>query len=708
MTVITTSTAATATAYSNQRKIDRCQNGVLWAIYQWQDAGTLNRFYGAVYSTDNGASWTTSTTDINSGGGNAHQPSSSFFIDLDDYAHFVYKNTSDGYVYYKRGTPNAARTAWTWSAATKITAGTSTSFDFPDVIAHREGTGWRAHVVWGITSTFINTYYCRIDITSGGAITIGDASQTIGAAYNVDSTANPYPSIDFNHTGDGKTVAGSTPHLYVGWSAGKTGSGFGIRFKKATYSGGSWTWGTEREIDSTRYVTANYRWLNCMFDGTRVVLAGEVQTSSTVSLMLYERDAADTTTTTRELVAGSSGSTLLASGSASYDGDGNVYLLGQDYVGGAGAYDVNYRKWTRATTTLGAITLIDTSGKEEPYLSAKRGYSNSRIEFIYTDGTASPYNVTYGSISLNAAPNAPTTLTPDGVVIDKDATQRFSWTFSDPDTGDSQSAYDLRYRLVGAGTWTTVSGGATQYHDFVGGTFAAGDYEWEVRTYDAAGLVGPYSSTATFTAAAPPSTPTITDPTNGGTVSTENYTVEWSASSQEKYQVRTVADAAGSPDTGTVYQDTGTVTSSSARARTMAFDTNLRAEHVQVRVQVAGLWSAWASVSVNVSYTLPATPTLVVTSADATASISIAITNPAPAGSEPAVTGNDVWVRVAAGGRKDIDRPVGGDGVRLSVDTANNGTFVDRAPRANTEYEYRVRAQGDNDVSSWSAWTPVA
>lgn len=84
------------------------------------------------------------------------------------------------------------------------------------------------------------------------------------------------------------------------------------------------------------------------------------------------------------------------------------------------------------------------------------------------------------------------------------------------------------------------------------------------------------------------------------------------------------------------------------------------------------------------------------------------ITNPAPTGSEPTVTGNDVWVRVATGGRKDVDRPVGGDGARLALAVASSGTFVDRAPRANTVYEYRVRAQGDNDVSAWSAWTPVA
>lgn len=117
------------------------------------------------------------------------------------------------------------------------------------------------------------------------------------------------------------------------------------------------------------------------------------------------------------------------------------------------------------------------------------------------------------------------------------------------------------------------------------------------------------------------------------------------------------------------------------------------------------MWSTWASVRVNVSYTRPPAPTVVVTAQPLAAAISLTITNPAPVGSEPAVTSNEVHVRVAAGGRKDVDRPVGGDGVRLENDVNANGTYTDRLPRANTSYEYRVKAIGANGTSSWSAWT---
>jgi len=308
-------------------------------------------------------------------------------------------------------------------------------------------------------------------------------------------------------------------------------------------------------------------------------------------------------------------------------------------------------------------------------------------------------------LSLNTAPNAPTGLSPDGATINKNITQRFSWTFSDPDVGDLQSAYDLRYRLVGNPTWIDVSGGATQYHDFAGGTFTAGDWEWQVRTTDNGGEVGPYSSSATFTAAAAPSAPAIFEPINAGTVNTDPYTVEWTAPAQDAFQVRTVADLAGSPDTGTIYQDTGTIEQPATRARSMPFPTNGRDEHVQVRVRSGGLWSTYASVIVSVSYTAPAAPTAVVVADNVNAGIGIAIGNPTPVGSEPTVTSNNVWVRVAAGGRADGERTVDGDGIRIKTGVANGGAFTDYAAASGVDYEYRIEAVGDNGTRTSSVWT---
>lgn len=677
-TTIDTSTSATATAYGNQRKIDRCQNGVLWAFFTPANGSALEGWRSA----DNGATWTFDKVAVTAS-------NFSVFIDLDDYCHIAYRDASDGYVKHVRGTPNAGRTAYTWSAPTTVFA--TGGMDAVDCVAHREGSGWVAHVVIS-TQQFgpFFTVYQRLIITSGGSVSVGGYHELNSVA----GSAHSSPSIDFNHTGDGKTVAGGTPHLYVAWSAGATGAGKGIRFKKATYSGGSWTWGTEREIDSTRYIASAYFNLNCLFDGTRVIIGGALYSGGADYLCLYERDAADTITTTRFNATSINPAGPYAT-SMTYDGNGNVYFVGVPAVAtGQGIY----RKWTRATTTLGSVTNIMGSNTGRTTVSAKRGYSSNRIEVVYTNGTSSPYNVVYDSILLNTAPNAPTitTLT-GGEIVDRANTNRADWDFSDPDPGDSQSKYDLRYKLVGAGSWTDLTATTPNtFHDFAGGALAAGDYEWQVRTYDAAGVVGPYSASSFFTAADAPNPPTITNPLNGGTISAENELVEWSAPDQDSYQLRKVADAAGSPDTGTIYLDTGEVPTSGARSRSVAFPTNLRYEHVQMRIKDNGLWSSWASVRVHVSYDPPAEPTLTVSTLDQPGAIVVTPAHPAPTGDEPDVTSVDLYRRVVGDT---------GDGTRLAAGNAPTAPFADWAVAAGVAYEYRVQALGDNGTSTFSAWT---
>ena len=76
MTIIDTSTAVTASAYSSQRKIDRCQNGVLWATF-WNGTSTTTASLEFWYSSDDGASWTEDTTSLGfAGTGTTYTPNS--------------------------------------------------------------------------------------------------------------------------------------------------------------------------------------------------------------------------------------------------------------------------------------------------------------------------------------------------------------------------------------------------------------------------------------------------------------------------------------------------------------------------------------------------------------------------------------------------------------------------------------------------------
>lgn len=317
----------------------------------------------------------------------------------------------------------------------------------------------------------------------------------------------------------------------------------------------------------------------------------------------------------------------------------------------------------------------------------------------FTEGFAANNHWGY-SLSIktaNATPNAPTLVTPiSATVIDKDVSNVFDWTFSDPDAGDSQSAYELQYRLVGAGSWTSTGQvtTTTTQRTITGGTLTAGNYEWQVRTWDALGAVGPFSSSAFFTAAATPATPTITSPTAGSTIASASDTVDWSAPSQTSYQVRKVADSAGSPDTGTVYYDSGEVVDALSRSAALTFPTNSRWEHIQVRIKASGLWSAWASVRVQVSYTPPATPTAVVTANTPSGAVTITATHPTPTGSQPTITAMDVYRREGSSG----------EGFCVAADVAPGGSFIDYAVASGVAYQYRVEDTGDNGTSTFSAW----
>jgi hypothetical protein len=227
-------------------------------------------------------------------------------------------------------------------------------------------------------------------------------------------------------------------------------------------------------------------------------------------------------------------------------------------------------------------------------------------------------------IRHNSAPTAPTPTSPvGGQVVDRTAVIRLAATFNDPDEGDSVSESQWRWRVAGTTTWTTViQGNNLRYYDIAAGTLDPADYEWQALYKDAAGEPSPWSASEFFTAANPPTGVTITNPDEGATVG-QSDVVAWSATEQDAFHARRVADDGGVPAPTTVYYDSGTVVSSTARNHPLTYETNNRYEHVQVRRRVNSLWSVWASRRVLVSYTAPAVPSVLPVSNDATASIAV-------------------------------------------------------------------------------------
>ena len=295
---------------------------------------------------------------------------------------------------------------------------------------------------------------------------------------------------------------------------------------------------------------------------------------------------------------------------------------------------------------------------------------------------------------FNRPPLAPTLLVPaDGATFDRAVAQRFTWTFNDPDWGDSQSAYNLRHRPTGTTTWTETGWvtSASTAHDFPPGYFPAENYEWQVATKDSQGETGPFSASGFFTATSPPPGPTITAPANNGTISTDTATLVWSTPDQEAYQAQILAE-----DAVTVLFDTGTVQSSGARSRVLDFPDNNVTRVLRVRTRFAGLWSPWSTVTVTVSYNPPSPPTLAVLPDSRTGSITVTATYTAPSGDEPTVVSHDIHVREVG----DTS-----DGTRICADCPPQQQFTWWLPASGVGYSFRVRSIAENGTRTFSEWT---
>lgn len=306
----------------------------------------------------------------------------------------------------------------------------------------------------------------------------------------------------------------------------------------------------------------------------------------------------------------------------------------------------------------------------------------------YADG-GTPAGVTV--LAINRPPFAPTLTAPGtGAVVSVASGNYLSWMFNDPDRGDSQSAYRVRYRPVGTPAWVDTGWvtSTSARHLVPGWTFSAADYEWQVATKDSYGEAGPFSPSGFFTATTPPPGPTITAPANGAVIPTSSATLVWSVPDQDAYQLQVL-------DGATVVFDTGQVNDPSARARAVEFTTNNTTRTIQLRILHEGLWSPWAQVTVTVSYTPPAVPSIALQSDDRVGSVTVTPGIPAPATGEPSVVAFDTWVRRVGDT---------GDGTRLARDVPPSLDHTWWTPASGVDYEFRIQVRGDNDTTTWSPW----
>ncbi|AXM88456.1 hypothetical protein B379_04170 [Anoxybacillus ayderensis G10] len=315
--------------------------------------------------------------------------------------------------------------------------------------------------------------------------------------------------------------------------------------------------------------------------------------------------------------------------------------------------------------------------------------STAKVRIRAYDGTSyGPWDESNGvfTIQHNQAPTVPTSLSPSGgTPKDRASVVRLAWQHNDAN-GDPQAKFDLQWRLQGAQTWNTVTQVTTnQYWDAPANTFPKGTIEWQVRTYDQAGLSSPYSNIQTFFAGDKPANPTITDPANGSTVPVANPVVQWSSVGQTAYHVKLLDS-----NNNLLWE---LQANSTNKAQTVLYDLQNNTDYkIQVAIKNAdNLWSDFVTSNIHVSYTPPAVP--IVTTTKGEGIITISIDNPTPSGTQPNVSYNDLYRR----------KQGETTWTRIATNIPADTSFVDYTPASGQVYEYFVRAWGGNGTYSDSA-----
>lgn len=296
------------------------------------------------------------------------------------------------------------------------------------------------------------------------------------------------------------------------------------------------------------------------------------------------------------------------------------------------------------------------------------------------------------TVTLLAPPNAPVIVGPAGPV-DATETTTLDWTHNPTDT-TPQTKYQLRYRLVGAGSWTTLSAvtsGTSALALILSSAWGRANgttIEWAVATWGSHASSSPFSDTATLVLSARP-TATISAPPT--TLETSTVVATWGY-----YDAEGTAQAAWKAELLDASSAILETRNGVGAATTTTFATTVaNGFSGTVRITVtdsSGMLSTPATRAFTVSYALPPTPTLVATWDPETASVALEITNPAAVDDDPEGVYNDVY--------RSLD---GGAWALLYAGVPVNTTITDWSPTVSGVTSYRVVAFSALPSSATSA-----
>lgn len=125
-----------------------------------------------------------------------------------------------------------------------------------------------------------------------------------------------------------------------------------------------------------------------------------------------------------------------------------------------------------------------------------------------------------------------TPLSPVSAIVDKAKTITFSWEISN-DSGSTPTGSDIRFSEDGGDSWQTPIhiNGETATYVSAENRFATGEVLWQVRAYNADGVAGNWSASASFIAYGAPEAPIVTADSAPFT------TIRWQATGQAAYKI---------------------------------------------------------------------------------------------------------------------------------------------------------------------------
>jgi hypothetical protein len=132
-----------------------------------------------------------------------------------------------------------------------------------------------------------------------------------------------------------------------------------------------------------------------------------------------------------------------------------------------------------------------------------------------------------------SAPSAPTNLYPTGSIsVDPTKAKDLTWQHN-PTDGSAQTQFQVRHRVVGAGSWTTETAVTSALHSWTlpANTYTTGQsVEWQVSTKGADATFSAFSASATFLAVVSKRIPALYD-VDTATVTADVTGYDWAAPS---------------------------------------------------------------------------------------------------------------------------------------------------------------------------------